>query len=341
MRPLSKLIAGVAAAAGLIALLLSLPGADDAATGAREVAPTEGKPPAPSAGIVATPTASTHPSIRPAAPLPSHEGTAIDGAVVLDEHGAVVPTLALRRLFDYFLTGLGREETANLRARLLSALRRDGLPEAGVQQVSELFGRYLDYRDTLQHLPTPGTTAASLRAVYEARYALRRSVLGERVAEAFFAREEAEDRYLIERRAVDEASDLPTWEREQRLALAEQQLPADIRQARRETEMVVELNRRTEQLRAAGADQARIQAMRERLAGPDAAARLQALDAERAQWNRRMADYRRERARILASKGLAEADRRAAVDALIESRFTTQEAVRVRALDRIEAAGGG
>lgn len=341
MRPLTKLIAGVAAAAGLVALLLSLRGADDAATGGRDVALTEGKASASSAAIVATPTASTPPSASPAAPLPSHEGTAIDGAVTLDEHGAVVPTLALRRLFDYFLTGLGREEVASLRARMLSALRGDGLPESGVRQVAELFGRYLDYRDALQHLPAPGTTAASLRATYDARYALRRSVLGEPVAEAFFSREEAEDRYLIERRAIEEASDLPAWEREQRLALAEQQLPDEIRQARREAEMVVELNRRTEQLRAAGADQAQIQAMRERLAGPEAATRLQAFDTERAQWDQRMADYRRERARILASTGLAEADRQAAVDALIESRFTTQEAVRVRALDRIEAAGGG
>jgi lipase chaperone LimK len=274
-------------------------------------------------------------------PLSSHDGTAIDGGVLLDAAGNVVPASGLRRLFEYFLTGLGRDDIAGLRARLALALHERGMAAAAVAQTLALFDRYVEYRRVLSDLPTPpaGLLASdpeSFRAAFEERYALRRQILGAELADAFFARDEAEDRFVMEGLALSRRQDLSEWQRQQQLALLEQQLPDDIRAAREQSRMAIVLQERTEQLRQANASEAEILRMREELLGPVAAGRLATLDEARSQWQQRLDAYRRERDHIVTAAGLSEADKQAAVDALIEQRFNAQEARRVRALDRMD-----
>ncbi|HEX5513967.1 MAG TPA: lipase secretion chaperone [Gammaproteobacteria bacterium] len=274
-------------------------------------------------------------------PLPPHDGTAIDGGVLLDAAGNVVPASGLRRLFEYFLTGLGRDDITGLRARLALALREREMAAAAVAQTLALFDRYVEYRRVLSDLPTPPTgllasDPESLRAAFEERYALRRQILGAELADAFFARDEAEDRFVMESLALSKRQDLPEWQRQQQLALLEQQLPDDIRAAREQSRTAIVLQERTEQLRQANASEAEILRMREELLGPVAAGRLATLDQARSQWQQRLDAYRRERDHIVTAAGLSEADKQAAVDALIEQRFNAQEARRVRALDRMD-----
>lgn len=336
MRKAGKYRLVAVAAAGAVGLLLI------AGTG-RERSQPEPRPVAVAAPAMAERaevigTASATPSDQQ--PLSSHDGTAIDGRVLLDAAGNVVPASGLRRLFEYFLTGLGRDDIAGLRARLETALRERGMTAAAVAQTLALFDSYVEYRRVLSDLPTPSagllvSDPESLRAAFEERYALRRQILGAELADAFFARDEAEDRFVMEILALNKRQDLPEWQRQQQLALLEQQLPDDIRAAREQSRMAIVLQERTEQLRQANAGDAEILRMREELLGPAAAGRLATLDEKRSQWQQRLAAYRRERDQIVTAAGLSEADKQAAIDALIEQRFDPQEARRVRALDRI------
>lgn len=343
MRYRSRGLIGLAAAAGLLALLLAA-GPDRPASTTPPSAAVRGYAPTTPAkeqiGAAAReesglmPAKNSHAAVEP---LPSHEGTTIDGGVHFDVDGNVVPDLALRRLFEYFLTGLGRDDITGLRTRLEAALRARDFPPQAITQVLALFDRYLEYRTAMAELPAPGTDLAGLRTAFEARYALRREILGPVMAEGFFAREEAEDRYVMERLALERDERLTPEERQRALRLLEQQLPEEIRRARERSRLAITLAERTRELREAGAGEAELWALRAELAGPAAADRLAELDRRREVWQRRLEDYRRERDRILASPGLAEADKRAAIDALIEARFDELEARRVRALDALDA----
>lgn len=273
--------------------------------------------------------------------LPSHRGTAMDGGVTLDAGGQVVPDRDLKRLFEYFLTGLGRASPEVLRERLRTAVSERGLPPAAVTEVLALFDQYLDYREALGGLESPGSGAGSLWAAFEARYQLRREVLGPAVAEGLFAREEAIDRYALEKRAIMQDEQLTPQQRQRRLALIEQQLPADVRQAREQTRVALALRERTQALREAGASETRIHALRQEMVGAEAAERLSALERQREDWQQRLEAYRQERQRIASNQGLAPADREAALERLLAEHFDENEARRVRALERINANGGG
>ena len=72
--------------------------------------------------------------------------------------------------------------------------------------------------------------------------------------------------------------------------------------------------------------------------GPEAAARLAALDARRAAWAARVADYRAERERVDPPGEPDDSEARAAaIAALRDARFTGAERLRIEALDRLEA----
>jgi lipase chaperone LimK len=122
-------------------------------------------------------------------------------------------------------------------------------------------------------------------------------------------------------------------ERERRLQALDQQLPPALRAARADAMVVVHLGEEEQQLRAAGASAEEIHALREQRFGAEAADRLDALDRERAGWQQRLDDYRRDRQAIDGNADLTAEARAQAIDALRAERFTPAERVRVEALD--------
>lgn len=306
---------------------------ESAAQGDKTYAPVSGRRQDPAAQSVATGSAAVEP-----APLPSHENTAVDGGIVLDANGNVVPERGLRRLFDYFLTGIGRDDVQGLRRRLAAFLKQHNLPAKVQQQTLDRFDLYVDYQHQLGAIRAPSDDPADLQRAYGERRDLRVEVLGREMANGFFAREEAEDRYVLGMKALQEAKGLSADERRARQDILEQRLPEDIRKAREKTAVALTLQERTSQLRSSGAGEAEIWSMREKIVGHAAAGRLASLDQSRAVWEQRVEMYRQERDQVLAADGLAPEDRQAALERLLQQRFAEHEVRRVRALDRINGA---
>ena len=144
-------------------------------------------------------------------------------------------------------------------------------------------------------------------------------------------------RYLVQKRALTQDPNLTENQREQRLAMLEQTLPADIQTARERTNLPARAHAEIAQMREQGASDAEIRERREALLGPQAAQRLEQIDAQRAQWQQRVADYSAERARILANDGLAPDDRERAIEALRQARFNDAERRRIQSLEHIQA----
>jgi lipase chaperone LimK len=271
----------------------------------------------------------------------SLRGTRVDGGLATDADGHFVPTLDARRLFDYFLTASGEVSDEALHARIQYEIERR-LPATAAREATELCERYLAYRDRVRELATvdvPGD--ADLDARLATLIAIRREVLGPVAAEAFFAEEEADARRMLEARRIANDPSLTPEERAERVeavfTAAEADLPAEVREARAAGRLATSLRSAEAEVRARGGDDAAVAALRERLAGPEAAARLADLDRQRNEWQGRLDGFRAARDRIRRDPALAPEAQEAAIARLADESFTPAERRRIEALDRIAA----
>lgn len=267
----------------------------------------------------------------------SLRGTRTDGGLAVDADGRFTPTIDARRLFDYFLSASGERSAEALRARIVAEIERR-LSPAAAADATALLDRYLAYRERVRTLADGG---GDLDARFATLVALRREMLGAQAADAFFADEEADARRLLEVRRITADDTLPPEERVRRVEAiydqVEADLPPDVRQAHATSRLADTLRAAESEIRSRGGDDAEVRALRERLAGPEAADRLADLDARRAAWQTRVDAFRGARERIQADASLAPSARAAAVERLLADSFTPPERLRVEALDRIAA----
>lgn len=252
-----------------------------------------------------------------------------------DRLGNLIPTGELRQLFEYYLSALGEETLSQLVARLQLAL--SALEEPARGQALDILGRYLDYKLALSDIEAAyGDVGTSGSDEIERRmaeiHALRRAWMDADIAEAFFADDEAIDRYQLKKRSIGADESLSEQQREEALTEAEMALPEPVRQARQDTRKFS----RYEQAREALADDPEaLRAMRQHEFGKEAAQRLESLDAEQKDWSRRWQSYATEREALKAA-GLAEPERQESLTRLREKYFSESERVRAKALDSIQ-----
>lgn len=271
----------------------------------------------------------------------SLRGTRTDGGLAVDADGRFVPTIDARRLFDYFLTASGEVSDVDLAARVRLEIARR-LAAEPAREATTLFERYLAYRERVRALATADVPDLDdLDTRLATLIALRREMLGPQAADAFFAEEEADARRMLEARRIADDHSLSIEDRaarvEQLFASAEADLPPDVREARATARLATTVRDAEAEIRAGGGGEAEIATMRERLAGPEAAARLAELDQRRSAWQQRVAAFRDARARLLDDATLAPDARDAAIARLLDESFTPAERRRVEALDRMAA----
>lgn len=331
-------LAGLAALSVASTLLLS-----------REAAPVLAPPPSATSATAAPPAdprsqqaSSLNQQLRQAAPsqlgdpgpLPaSLQGTRHDVRLQLDEHGALRVEESLLRLFDFYLAGLEEEGIDKVLTRIHRDLAAQ-LQGPALEQARDLLRRYVDYRIALQDLPAAGGSldAEALRQRLEALNALRQQFFSSEEYQAFFARDNAEDQYMLQRLALSQHGDLGAGQQQQALAELEAQLPEEVRQARSASTRHGELYAATQAMQAEGASAEEIRLLREQSLGSAAADNLALLDQQQAEWRQRLSDYAAERDR-LRSAGLSQGDLDNAIAELQNSRFDERERMRVNALD--------
>ncbi len=274
---------------------------------------------------------------KPLPPLPrSLQDTDVDGWLGVDDQGHLVVTPGVRRFFDYFLSATGEESPATIRARIVAEIEKR-LPPAGAREAIALLDHYLAYRDRVRELEQSSNGPEDLHKRLDEVHRIREQSFGAADATAMFGEEETVQRLDIERRQVLADDALSPTERQQQLDALEQELPADVKEARDQATGPLRLAREEKELRAAGAGAAEVRALREQEFGAAAADRLQALDQERSQWQQRMADYRAARDTIENDPALSPEARTQAIAALRSRSFNPQEQIRVEALERMEA----
>lgn len=300
--------------------------------------------PEPVKTAIATTAKTSSPEGASAKKTPSaFRGASVDGSVKTDENGNLIIDRELRRLFDYFLLATETDPLEDAVNRLKKYLE-DSVEQPALDQVLSVLDQYLAYKMRLVELEegmqladgqANTATTEKIAQHLDAVSQLRREMLTAEVVEAFFGAEESHNRYLLARFQILSNPNLTDAQKAEQLALLTGSLPPETREAMERPYFHSRLSNQTEALRASGANESEIRQLRMATVGPEATARLEALDTRRKEWSNRLERYRNERKEILANKGLSELDRQQALEALLERSFKEDERIRVRALDRI------
>lgn len=270
---------------------------------------------------------------------PSLAGTEVDGELRADADGNLLVSNDVRRVFDYFLT-LHGEETLPVIVARLHAYFAQQLPGVAAAQARQLLAAYVEYQQSLSGIDvTPVEDGqldiAAVRERFAAEKALREKFLPRAAADTFFADDDAFNHYSLTRHELLQQKDLTPTERARRLSALEDALPPALQASVRGATQVVNLQVLTDAWRERGGTTAELRQIRENLLDAAAADRLEALDAERAAWDARMAVWREERARLLANRGLDETDRLAQIAQSRSQHFSAQELPRVEVLEQM------
>ena len=167
--------------------------------------------------------------------------------------------------------------------------------------------------------------------------ALRARLFDSETHQAFFAREEGYNRFTLERLAIQHDGKMSAEEKGVAVDRLRASLPEELQDAVL-PQLQQELRQNTARLQAEGASAAQIRQMRQQLVGAEATTRLEALDGQRQNWQKRLDGYFTEKARIDASEGLSAGDKRAAIEALAAERFDERERLRLDAAEQLAAA---
>ncbi len=242
----------------------------------------------------------------------SLRGTTVDGGVTIGFAGRVDPDAALRRLFDYYLSLLGETDLDGIRQLLREDLQQRPLDAGQQAAVMALFARYVAYQQARTALAAPGGGDLAARLAQDR--ALRERLLGPALAQALYPTDDADDARLLRQLAhADTPDDAAADER----AL---------------THVAGTIQAQTDQLAAASLTPAQRHAERAASWGNAAADRLDALDRQRARWQQRLDAFAAEASAVRGDPSLDEAQRRAALQQLLDRQFHGPERLQVQAM---------
>lgn len=266
-------------------------------------------------------------------------GTEVDGAAQADGAGHLKLDRSLRNLFDYFLSLVGEESPARVRARIVAYLRSH-LPASAAAEGVSLLDRYLAYEadrgqqgQGQSHDGDPALSVDSLSQRMSLIQGLRQRYFSVAERQAFFGDEEAFDQYTLKKLAVMQDGSLSAVDKAQRLHQLVEALPAALRTNLTAVDSYEDLQAVTADWKARGGTPEALHEARVQLVGAEATSRLEALDTQRAQWAQRVQAYQAQKARLLADASLSPLQREQAVQQLLTGAFNAQERLRVAALD--------
>jgi lipase chaperone LimK len=209
------------------------------------------------------------------------------------------PCEGLRTRFEYYILGLGEVTLDEARALIEDEARRAHGDKLGAE-IMALFDKYWKVRTHEYRNNFVQTDRSTWLPVFEEQKAVRRQILGEPWALAFFADDEASFKAYYA------------------------QLDSGAAPPPKSGEPVPQME--------PGKDPAAVRAERVARYGEEAATRLDAVDKQWDEWDRRLAAARTEWERLQAQSNLSEVQKQDEMARYVQSHFQGKEQVRVRAL---------
>lgn len=226
-------------------------------------------------------------------------GTEPSGDWCVSPDQQLKPCEGLRTRFEYYILGLGEVSIGEIRALIEDESRR-AHGDKLTADIMALFDKYWQVRTHEYRHNFVQTDRSTWLPVFEEQKAVRRQILGEPWALAFFADDEASFKAYYA------------------------QLDSGAAPPPNTGEPVPQME--------PGKDPAAVRAERVARYGEEAAARLDAVDQQWDAWDRRLATARTEWERIQAQANLSEVQKQDEMARYVQTHFQGKEQVRVRAL---------
>jgi lipase chaperone LimK len=229
----------------------------------------------------------------------SFAGTEPSGEWCVGMDQKLKPCEGLRGRFEYYILGIGEVTIEEIRLLIEDEARRaHGEKLAG--EIMTIFDRYWKIRTYEWKNKFIQSDRSTWMPVFEEQKSVRRQILGQEWAEAFFADDESHFKAYY--------------------AQLESGTPAPPHPGEPVPQM------------EPGKDPAAVRAERVARYGEEAAARLDAVDAQWADWERRLAAARTEWSRIQGMANLSESQKQDEMDRYVQANFQGKDQLRVRAL---------
>lgn len=250
---------------------------------------------------------------------------------LLDAEGNLQRNRELRDIFDYFLSLSGEQRDEDIH-QLIETYLAQHLPPHAVMQAMQTLAQYQTLNQRLTTL-SQTMEGDDLQAKLEQLASLRREILGEALATAFFGEEEAYDRYSLEMLAqantgdgINNANSINALE----------SLPTGLRDRQRERLQQQHLLEGTQRLEKAGASTAELYQFHLLNGNAAIAERYQALAAQREHWQQRFTAFQVQRESI-AQLPLSSEEKTTRINQLLAESFNETEILRVRTLENMES----
>lgn len=264
----------------------------------------------------------------------SMEGTQADGKLE-EAEGELVINAELRLMFDYYLAATGEKSLADIRKEIEKVLDQRLRPHAAAQ-AKQLLARYLQYKTALfdsekqlgQQVQSATMMATAMRTRWQTMQNLRLQYFSAKESQAMFGFDDAYDLDAIARLEIANNRALTETEKQTRLRKLDENLPADLKEAKNAPLQVIRLEEQANAMRNQGASEDDVYRMRAAAISPEAANRLAQVDREEADWKSRIQRYLNER-RILLNMGLNEVQLSQSMQELRNRYFSTQEQLRL------------
>jgi lipase chaperone LimK len=266
----------------------------------------------------------------------SMEGTIPDGQAQQVNDDLRVD-VALRQMFDYYLTATGEKSLPEIRKEIEKELEKTLSPRAA-SQAKQVLARYIAYKQELAEIEKkPGLAGNALSAIklrLASMQELRVRFFSAKENLAMFGFDDAYDTDAVARFEISEDRSLNQVQKEKKLLALDAAMPAALREEKEAPYKVIRLEENVTKMRAQGASDDDIYRMRAASTTPEAAARLADLDREEIEWKNRIATYRQEKSRLLASlKGNSEQEQLAAIQLIRDQGFNSSEQKRLGAYE--------
>jgi len=267
---------------------------------------------------------------RPAGALPydAVEVYKVLQSIKLDENGRLVPDQTVMQALEKGYNDMGPDLSPEAMSGLQDLIRK-GLPGPAGDEAAHILENYYRYRSAETEFHEQLVNQLPAASHYEELMQLRRSYLGQEVADRLFAAENTQARHMLAAIAIEKNANLTAEEKQAQQKDLQEKLNNHLLakgQLKPEEAAAEKVGRMREQ----GASSADIYSTRQAIMGTEGARELAAADREEAQWQSRFNGYWQAR-RYVMQAGYDEVERERQIEQLLNQYFSPEERNRARA----------
>lgn len=271
----------------------------------------------------------------------SQRDTEINCQLKRDGSNRLVVNEQTRNCFEYFLTQYGEKSIAQIDQDFKAYLAAS-LTDPALSQTTDLWQRYLKYREALGTLPEPAgpkNELAYFQSVFASRMALRQRFFSAPEIEGLFGSEDLYNQYTLNRMRILNNNALSDVEKAKQLRALFDQLPTDWKANLEQLSTLDDLRQLTASIKRKGGSAQELHDMRTQLVGPEATTRLENLDTQRTAWKATVTQYLDARQSILDSS-MSDSAKQKAIESLRNSTFSRQQdQVRIQTFETAKDRG--